>query len=106
MGTGSGPIAVLAAAAGAVVTAADVNPHAVALARQNLARNGLAGEVLESDVFSALGGRRFDLVCFNIPFTRASRPRPTTPPSGPARTSPPYAPSRAAAARRSPKAAR
>ena len=68
MGTGSGPIAVLAAAAGAVVTAADVNPHAVALARQNLARNGLAGEVLESDVFSALGGRRFDLVCFNIPF--------------------------------------
>jgi release factor glutamine methyltransferase len=68
MGTGSGPIAVLAAAAGAVVTAADINPHAVALARENLRRNNLAGEVLESDVFSALEGRTFDIACFNIPF--------------------------------------
>jgi release factor glutamine methyltransferase len=68
MGTGSGPIAVLAAAAGAVVTAADINPRAVALAGENLRRNGLSAEVLESDVFSALEGRTFDVVCFNIPF--------------------------------------
>jgi HemK-related putative methylase len=68
MGTGSGPIAVLAAAAGAVVTAVDINPRAVTLARENLRRNHLAGEVLESDVFSALESRRFDIVCFNIPF--------------------------------------
>jgi release factor glutamine methyltransferase len=68
MGTGAGPMAVLAAAAGAVVTAVDINPRAVALARENLQRNQLSGEVLESDVFSALEGRRFDLICFNIPF--------------------------------------
>jgi release factor glutamine methyltransferase len=68
MGTGSGPIAVLAAAAGALVTAADINPRAVALAAENLRRNGLAGEAVESDVFAALEGRRFDVICFNIPF--------------------------------------
>src|SRR3954468_8515480 len=56
MGTGSGPIAVLAAAAGAAVTAADINPRAVALAGENLRRNGLPGEALESNVFSALEG--------------------------------------------------
>jgi len=68
MGTGAGPVAVAAGAAGAIVTACDVNPRAVALARENLALNGLSGEVIESDLFSNLSGRRFDLVCFNIPF--------------------------------------
>jgi release factor glutamine methyltransferase len=68
MGTGAGPVAVVAAGSGATVTACDVNPHAVALAARNLKRNRLPGEVLESDLFSALVGRRFDIICFNIPF--------------------------------------
>jgi release factor glutamine methyltransferase len=68
MGTGSGVIAVAAARAGAVVTACDVNPHAVALAKDNARRNGVAVEVLESDLFAALGERRFDIIAFNIPF--------------------------------------
>jgi HemK-related putative methylase len=68
MGTGAGPIAVVAAGAGARVTACDLNPYAVALAQTNLAKNGLPGEVLESDLFAALGGRRFDLISFNVPF--------------------------------------
>lgn len=68
MGTGSGALGIVAAAAGARVTACDVNPRAVALARENFARNGVEGEVLESDLFSAIGGRRFDVICFNVPF--------------------------------------
>jgi release factor glutamine methyltransferase len=68
MGTGSGPVAVHAASAGAQVTACDINPHAVKLAAENLRLNGLPGEVLESNVFSALGDRQFDVICFNVPF--------------------------------------
>ena len=68
MGTGSGPIAVVTAAAGAHVTACDVNPSAVALARANAAAAGLEVDVLESDLFSALTGRAFDVIVFNIPF--------------------------------------
>jgi methylase of polypeptide subunit release factors len=68
MGTGAGPIAVVSAAAGALVTACDVNPRAVLLARQNVVLNGLTSEVLESNLFAALAGRSFDLICFNVPF--------------------------------------
>jgi len=68
MGTGAGPIAIAAAAAGAVVTACDVNPRAVTLARANAALNGVAPEVVQSDLFAALPGRGFDVICFNIPF--------------------------------------
>jgi release factor glutamine methyltransferase len=68
MGTGSGPVGIAAAARGARVTAADINPRAVALARRNAERNGVAMEVVESNVFSALGGRTFDVIAFNVPF--------------------------------------
>jgi release factor glutamine methyltransferase len=68
MGTGAGPVAVVAAGAGARVTACDINPRAVALARENAGRNGVQTEVLESDLFAALSGRTFDLIAFNIPF--------------------------------------
>jgi len=68
MGAGSGVIGMFAAARGARVTACDINPKAVALARANFARNGLAGEVLESDLFGALGERTFDLIAFNLPY--------------------------------------
>ena len=68
MGTGSGAVGVFAAARGARVTACDVNPRAVALARENARENGVDMEVLESHLYAALAGRTFDLICFNIPF--------------------------------------
>jgi release factor glutamine methyltransferase len=68
MGSGSGAIAVFAAAQGARVTACDINPSAVALTQENLKRNQLGAEVLASDLFSALSDRVFDLICFNIPY--------------------------------------
>lgn len=68
MGTGSGAIGLFAALRGARVTACDVNPRAVALARENARRNGVSMEVVESNLFALLGGRAFDLICFNLPF--------------------------------------
>jgi release factor glutamine methyltransferase len=68
MGTGSGTIGIFAASRGAQVTACDINPRAVALAGENARRNDVEMEVLASDLFSALDGRRFDLICFNLPF--------------------------------------
>ena len=74
MGSGSGAIGVFAASHGATVTACDINPQAVALTRENLRRHRVGAEVFESDLFSALGGRVFDVICFNIPFY-AGEPR-------------------------------
>lgn len=68
MGSGSGALGVFAAARGAHVTACDINPKAVALTRTNFGLNALAGEVVESDLFQALGGHVFEVICFNIPF--------------------------------------
>jgi release factor glutamine methyltransferase len=68
MGSGSGAIGIVAASRGAVVTACDINPRAVAVSRENATRNGARLEVLQSDLFSALPGRQFDLICFNIPY--------------------------------------
>lgn len=76
MGTGSGTVGIFAARRGARVTACDINPRAVALARDNARRNGAEMEILESDLFSSLGGRMFDLICFNLPFWRG---QPATP---------------------------
>ncbi len=70
MGTGSGALAIAAAARGAMVTACDVNPRAVALSRVNATLNDVEIEVHESDLFAAraLDGRQYDLIFFNIPF--------------------------------------
>ena len=68
MGTGSGAVGVFAARQNALVTACDINPHAVELARRNLRRHGIDAEVLESDLFSALTGQVFDVISFNLPF--------------------------------------
>jgi methylase of polypeptide subunit release factors len=68
MGCGSGAVGIFAAARGAMVTACDINPRAVALTRENLRRNHVDADVIESDLFGALDGRAFDVICFNIPF--------------------------------------
>ncbi|QTF94499.1 class I SAM-dependent methyltransferase [Halomonas sp. BM-2019] len=68
MGCGDGILAAWLARRGARVTAVDVNAFAVEATRRTLAANGLAGEAVESDVYSALAGRTFDAIVSNPPF--------------------------------------
>lgn len=67
VGTGTGVLAILLARAGARVFATDTSPAAVASAREEVARFGLAGrvEVLEADLFPP---GRADLVLANPPW--------------------------------------
>lgn len=70
IGTGSGAIAVSLAKLGrpAQVTAADVSDRALEIARQNAERNGAAVEFVKSDCFSALKGRKYDMIVSNPPY--------------------------------------
>jgi HemK-related putative methylase len=68
MGAGSGAVGIFAAAAGADVVACDINPRAVAIARENAALNSVQVDVRESDLFQALAGEKFDHILFNIPY--------------------------------------
>lgn len=68
VGCGTGVLSLVAARAGAVVTAIDVNPDAVHTAVGNAAANGLTVEVLQSDLFEGLPDRRFDLIVVNPPY--------------------------------------
>jgi release factor glutamine methyltransferase len=71
-GTGSGclAIAIGAKCPQARVTALDVSAEALAVARLNLARHGLAERVqlIEGDGFAALTDARFDLIVSNPPY--------------------------------------
>ena len=73
MGTGSGAIAVALAHTrpDASVTALDVSPAALDVARANAASNGATVRFLHSDWFAALGDERFDLVASNPPYIAA-----------------------------------
>jgi release factor glutamine methyltransferase len=70
MGTGSGICALAAARHADHVVAVDINPAAVQCCALNAERNRLQDKVtvLQSDLFAALPGQRFDLVMFNPPF--------------------------------------
>ncbi|MCL2491500.1 MAG: peptide chain release factor N(5)-glutamine methyltransferase [Coriobacteriia bacterium] len=72
IGTGSGAIALaLAAECPAThVTATDISPGALALARENAERLGLSERVefVESDCYDSLSDRRFDLIVSNPPY--------------------------------------
>jgi methylase of polypeptide subunit release factors len=74
LGCGTGIGAVLAARAGGPVVAADINLAALRCTRLNTLLNGIEEqvEVVESDLFSALEGQRFDVVLFNPPFYRGA----------------------------------
>src|SRR5205823_11910786 len=68
LGCGSGLIGMSAARAGARVTAVDINAEAVRCTLANAGRHSLDITAQESDLFSAIQGRQFDVIAFNPPF--------------------------------------
>jgi release factor glutamine methyltransferase len=70
VGTGTGAIALAIADEhpGARVTAIDVSPDALALARENAERTGIELELLEHDVAGGLPDGPYDLVVSNPPY--------------------------------------
>lgn len=79
MGCGTGVLGLTLAAdiPGSRVTLADVSPEALSLARENATALEIPNvEFVESDLFSALGDRRFDLIVANLPYVPESD-RPT-----------------------------
>lgn len=67
VGCGSGVVSIHCALNGCVVTSGDINPKAVELTRRNFEANRLSSDVVETDVYSAIGGR-FDTIVFNLPY--------------------------------------
>lgn len=73
--TGSGCLAILAAHAfpEAAVDAIDVSPDALAVAKRNVADYGLEPRLtlIESNLFAAIPGKRYDLIISNPPYVNA-----------------------------------
>ncbi len=70
IGTGSGAIAVALAhrLPSAKITATDLSPQALAIARLNAEHNAVPVEFLEGDLLAPLTGRSFDIVASNPPY--------------------------------------
>lgn len=78
MGCGSGVLGLTLAAdlPGSQVTLADISTDALSLARENAAELEIDNSTfIESDLFSALGDKKFDLIVANLPYVpEADRP--------------------------------
>lgn len=74
--TGSGCLAILAAQAfpNAKITALDISPQALQVAERNVADYGLQERIklVESDVFSQVGNKKFDVILSNPPYVPAA----------------------------------
>jgi ribosomal protein L3 glutamine methyltransferase len=70
--TGSGSLAIIAADVfpNAVIDALDISPDALAVARKNVDEYGLAERIhlIESDLYDAIKGERYDLILCNPPY--------------------------------------
>lgn len=75
IGTGTGIVALFAALNGATVVATDINPHAVANAKENFRLYGLDIPVLQGDIYEPLHPEeKFEFIFWNHPFNRAKEP--------------------------------
>jgi release factor glutamine methyltransferase len=81
--TGSGAVALEAAAAGANVTAVDLSRRSVATVRLNARLRRLRVNTLRGSLFEPVAGRRFDVIATNPPYGPA--PTHNRPPRGAAR---------------------
>lgn len=74
VGCGSGAVALWAARLGWSVSAGDILPACVEVARRNALANGLPIDVRHSDLTAAFAGQTFDVIVFNQPFFHPDRP--------------------------------
>jgi release factor glutamine methyltransferase len=74
VGTGSGAIAVALAhkLPRASVTATDISARALAVARENAKRNGVAVRFLEGDLLASVAEERFEIIVSNPPYVVAA----------------------------------
>lgn len=68
LGCGSGLIALTAARAGALVTATDIAPLALEAIKESAQKNKLPVEIIKSDLFANIPGRKFDIIAVNPPY--------------------------------------
>ena len=68
LGCGTGLLGIYAASRGAYVTAIDINPAAITTMKINAAANDVSVRVLQSDMYAALNGERFDIILVNPPY--------------------------------------
>ena len=67
LGAGAGRVSLVAARAGAVVTASDINTAAITCLKRNAQRNALPIRVVNSDLFAALPDH-FEVIVINPPY--------------------------------------
>ena len=68
LGAGSGLIAIHAAKKHADVTASDINPVAIDYLHKNSLRNNVRFEIIQSNLFTSIDKRNFDIIAINPPY--------------------------------------